>query len=195
MKTTKQDIINMIRNSIIKKENSNLISIYFDEITEKRINSYIKQIGKTTGNNLMLEGKVPPHITIAAFYAESDTIAREIFLTRKESLNAGSIQWVSVGMFLPGVIYITPVLNEYLHQLSKIFIEDIENRVGISVDHRYTPFHWLPHSTLGKHLTSEQLTVALGVMQNSFAPFEGRATKIGLAKTNPYMDLEVIDLK
>ena len=172
-----------------------LISIYFDEITEKRINSYMKQIGKATGNNLMLEGKVPPHITIAAFHTESDTIAREIFLIRKESLNAGSVQWVSVGMFLPGVIYITPVLNEYLYHLAKIFVEDMENRAGVAVDQRYKPFHWLPHSTLGKHLTSEQLTTALGVMQNGFAPFEGKATKIGLAKTNPYMDLEVIELK
>ena len=196
MKITKQVIIKTIRNLITKRKiGMYLISIYFDEITEKCINSYMKQIGKVTGNNLMLEGNVPPHITIAAFHVESDTIAREIFLARKESLKEGSVQWVSVGMFLPGIIYITPVLNEYLHQLSKIFAEEMKNREGILVDHRYKPFQWLPHSTLGKHLTSEQLIAALSVMQNSFAPFKGKATKIGLAKTNPYVDLEVIDLK
>ena len=172
-----------------------LISIYFDEVTEKRISSYMKQIGKATGNMLMLEGKVPPHITIAAFHAESDSTAREIFLGRRECLKAGNIQWVSVGMFLPGVIYITPILNEYLHQLSELFDKEMNDKSGVSVDCRYRPFNWLPHSTLAKHLTAEQLTTALSIMQNNFAPFEGRVTKIGLAKTNPYTDLEVIDLK
>ena len=32
-------------------------------------------------------------------------------------------------------------------------------------------------------------------MQNQFAPFEGTITKIGLSKTNLYMDLEVINLE
>ena len=171
-----------------------LISIYFDEVTEKRIRSYMKQIGKATGNTLMLDGKIPPHITIAAFHAETEPAAREIFLGRRECLKAGNIHWVSVGMFLPGVIYITPILNEYLHQLSEVFDKEMKGRTGISMDYRYKPFHWLPHSTLGKHFTAEQLTAALSVMQNNFTPFEGRVTKIGLAKTNPYTDLEIIDL-
>ena len=190
------DIIYFTINFIIIKGKNEmyLISIYFDEATEKRISRYMKQIGKVTGNTLMLDGKVPPHITIAAFHTESDTAAREIFLRRKECLKAGNVQWVSVGMFLPGVIYITPILNEYLHQLSEVFDKEMKDRSGISVDYRYKPFHWLPHSTLGKHFTAEQLTAALSVMQNNFTPFEGRVTKIGLAKTNPYMDLEVMYL-
>ena len=170
-----------------------LISIYFDEVTEKRIRSYMRQIGKATGNVLMLDGNVPPHITIAGFHAESENTAREIFLRGKECLMEGNVHWVSVGMFLPGVIYITPILNEYLHQLSEVFDKEMNGESGIAVDNRYKPFHWLPHSTLGKHLTAEQLTAALAVMQNNFAPFEGRVTKIGLAKTNPYTDLEIID--
>ena len=171
-----------------------LISIYFDEATEKRISGYMKQIGKITGNMLMVEGKVPPHITIAAFHAESDAIAHDIFSHGKENLKSGNVQWVSVGMFLPGVVYITPVLNEYLHQLSELYSKEIINKSGISIDQRYKPFHWLPHSTLAKHLTAEQLISALSVMQNQFAPFEGKVTKMGLAKTNPYTDLDVISL-
>lgn len=42
-----------------------LISIYFDEASEKCISSYMKQIGKATGNTVMLDGNVPPHITVA----------------------------------------------------------------------------------------------------------------------------------
>ena len=172
-----------------------LISIYFDGKSEKRINDYMKQIGKATGNTLMLDGNVPPHITIAAFHAETDAIAREIFFQKEKELKSGNIQWVSVGTFLPGVIYITPILNEYLHQLSELYNKEIIDRLGVKIDNRYVPFHWLPHSTLAKHLSPEQLTAAFSVMQNQFSTFEGSVAKIGLAKTNPYTDLEVIVLK
>ena len=172
-----------------------LISIYFDEVTEKRISSYMKQIGKATGNIAMLEGNVPPHITVAAFGAESETVAREIFMRGAKNLKSGNVQWVSVGAFLPGVIYITPILNEYLHELSQTYNQEMTNMQGVTVNHKYMPYNWLPHSTLAKHLSKEQLTTAFQVMQNQFGPFEGKVTKMGLAKTNPYADLEVINLK
>lgn len=171
-----------------------LISIYFDEISEKRISGYMKQIAKATGNAAMLDGNVPPHITIAAFQAESDSVARQIFIHGANNLNSGSLQWVSIGTFLPGVIYITPVLNKYLHELSVIYGKEIEGIQSVTADYRYKPYSWLPHTTLAKQLSTEQLSKAFWVMQNYFAPFEGRVTKIGLAKTNPYVDLEVIML-
>ena len=171
-----------------------LISVYFDETTEKRINGYMKQIEKATGNTLMTQGNIPPHITVAAFQTESEDDAREIFLRKKEELESGKIQWVSVGSFLPGVIYITPVLNEYLHHLVETYYKEITGREGVKIDHRYMPFSWLPHSTLAKHLSKEQLTIAFEVMQKQFTPLEGKVTKIGLSKTKPYEDLEIIDL-
>ena len=171
-----------------------LISIYFDETTEKRICGYMKQIGKATGNTLMLDGNVPPHITIAAFHTEPEAVAREIFFRGAENLKEENVSWVSVGAFLPGVIYIAPVLNKYLHELSETYSKDIIKRQGVTVDYRYMPFSWLPHSTLAKRLSNKQLTTAFSVMQNHFTPFEGKVTKIGLAKTNPYTDLEIIKL-
>ena len=170
-----------------------LISIYFDETTEKRISSYMKQIGKATGNNAMLD--VPPHITIAAFQTEAESVAREIFLQGAQNLKPGSVQWVSVGAFLPSVIYIAPVLNEYLHELSETYNREVTNMQEVTVDRKYMPYSWLPHSTLAKRLSKEQLALAFEVMQKQFGPFSGMVTKIGLAKTNPYTDLEVINLK
>ncbi len=170
-----------------------LISIYFDEASEKRISSYMKQIGKATGNTAMLDGNVPPHITIAAFQAETESAARDIFLRGAKNLKSGSVQWVSIGTFLPGVIFITPILNKYLHELSEAYNREITERQGVTVDRKYMPYNWLPHSTLAKHLSKEQLTTAFQVMQKQFGPFEGMVTRIGLAKTNPYIDLEVID--
>ena len=172
-----------------------LISIYFDKECEKRIRSYMKQIGKATQNTVMLDGNVPPHITIAAFRAESESIARYVFGQGANALKAGSIQWVSVGAFLPSVIYITPILNKYLQELSEVFHREITKIQGVNIDHKYMPYNWLPHSTLAKRLSEEQLAAAFSTMQKQFGPFGGKVTRIGLAKTNPYTDLEVIDLR
>ena len=49
-----------------------LISIYFDENTEKKMKGYMNQIAKKSGNFAMIEGNVPPHITVSAFAAVSE---------------------------------------------------------------------------------------------------------------------------
>ena len=56
-----------------------LISIYFDEKTDARIRSFMKQIAKRTGNSVMLDGNVPPHMTISAFHSYKEETAVEIF--------------------------------------------------------------------------------------------------------------------
>ena len=172
-----------------------LISIYFDKESEKRIRNYMREIGKVTGNTMMLDGNVPPHITVAAFEAESEDTAREIFLHGAKNVKAGEVQWVSIGTFLPGVIYITPVLNKYLQELSETFHEEVSKTQGVRVNQKYLPYHWLPHSTLAKRLSREQLVTAFMTMQNQFSPLVGKVTQIGLAKTNPYTDLEIVELE
>ncbi len=172
-----------------------LISVYFDEKAENRISGYMKQIAKYTGNLEMLDGNVPPHITIAAFRADSERKARDIFQKASEKVGSGTVQWVSVGSFLPGVIYIIPVLNEYLHRLAEIYNKEIIKQEEVEVDQRYQPFCWFPHTTLAKHLTKDQMKTAFEAMQNQFGPFEGSIIKVGLARTNPYTDLAVFELK
>ena len=172
-----------------------LISIYFDEETNRKIRNYIKQIAKHTKNTIMLDGDVPPHITIGAFRVESEEVAKEIFQDITSGILPGKIHWVTVGSFLPNVIYISPILNEYLQQLSDINKKVLNKVDGVWVDKRYTPYSWYPHTTLGKCLKKEQLVTAFKVLQNQFAPFEGQVTKIGLATTNPYRDVEIYELK
>ena len=50
-----------------------LISIYFDEETNKKIQAYINVIAKSTGNTYMIEGQVPPHITISSIEAKRES--------------------------------------------------------------------------------------------------------------------------
>lgn len=172
-----------------------LISLYFDEMTDNRLRSYMKQIAKHTGNTAMLDGNVPPHVTVSAFQTESEERAIEIFERVTGNLTAGNLQWVSVGTFLPHVIYISPVLNEYLQNLTETIYKEISHTQNVALRGNYQPYAWVPHATLAKHLAKEQMRAAFEVMQNQFGPFKSKVVKVGLAKTNPYTDLVVLELK
>lgn len=102
-----------------------LISIYFDIDSDKKLKSYIKHVAKATGNSFMLDNNVPPHITVAAV----ETKQEDVVISRVEELikklTCGEIKFVSVGSFASKVIYVQPVLNEYLHNLSVELSKDV----------------------------------------------------------------------
>lgn len=166
-----------------------LISAYFDEETNKRIQQYINQVAKKTENTYMLDGKVPPHITISSF--ETKDVAQVVSLLEQtiKELQIGTVQWTSVSAFLPYVIYLSPVLNEYLHGLSEQITLCLRQAEDIRISPYYQPFSWMPHTTIGKKLSKEEMQIAFEVLQHQFGPFSGQITKIGLAKTNPYEDI------
>lgn len=76
-----------------------LISIYFDEQTSHRIQDYINQVAVKTGNTFMLDGKVPPHMTISAFETIHEQDAIKALETCVKELKSGIIHWASVGAF------------------------------------------------------------------------------------------------
>lgn len=166
-----------------------LVSIYFDEKTDKIIQNYINQVAKKTGNTFMLDGEVPPHITISAFETKQEEKVMEALEKAVTQMKSGQLQWASVGQFFPYVIYLAPVLNEYLHSLSQNIYDSIKELKDTEISSYYQPFQWLPHTTIGKKLSKEEIKIAFEVMQNNFTMFSGTVTKIGLAKTNPYTDI------
>ena len=58
----------------------------------------------------------------------------------------------------------------------------------------YQPFSWLPHITLAKQLSEEQMLLTFETLQKRFTSFEGTVTKMGMARTNPHRDLKVWEL-
>ncbi len=171
-----------------------LVSIYFDEKTNKRIQRYINQVAEKTGNRFMLDGEVPPHITVSAFDCRQEN---DVILALEEAakkLHGFNLTWASVGQLLPYVIYTAPVLNEYLHELSVSIYHVLSMVAEVNISPYYQPFQWLPHTTIAKTLSKEQMQVAFEVMQNSFGVFEGQVVRIGLAKPNPHRDIMTWEL-
>ena len=107
----------------------------------------------------------------------------------------GDIEFVSVGTFSTQVFFVQPVLNEYLHKLVETFTRELGQIEDTICSSYYQPFHWLPHCTIGKQLSKEQMLQAFEVMQKQFVPLEGKVVRIGVAKTNPHRDIKVWELK
>lgn len=172
-----------------------LISVYFDEKTNKILQRYIDKVADATGNDFMIAHKVPPHMTITAIEARNVECLMPAFTTLENRLKAGCIDVVTVGQLLPYVMYGGVVLNEYLLDMSRAVYEAYKDVPDTSISKYYQPLSWLPHITLGKTLDKEQMQKAFLVMQESFVPFTAEVTRIGLAKVNPHEDVAEFSLK
>lgn len=171
-----------------------LVSLYFDEKSSQILSRYIKKIADKTGNSFMTDNHVPPHLTIASVETKDEEGLIQKMNVLKERLQKGKIQFVSVGALFPYVLYITPVLNGYLEKMTEEVHRELTGISDIKMSRYYQPMQWLPHMTVGKKLTKEQMREAFALMQEQFVPIEVFVTGIGLAKTNPHKDIVRIEL-
>ncbi len=175
-----------------------LISLYFDESTNKQIHNYIKVVAEATGNDYMLANNVPPHITVASFEVSEEAERAVINMLEAgitealEMMLQGEIQWVGCGAFMNSVLYLTPVLNLYLQTMMECMydvVTECGNETDIKVSKFYKPYEWLPHTTIGKKMNAEELSRAFETVQGDFRILHGKIIRVGLAKASPYVEL------
>lgn len=166
-----------------------LISVYFDSVSTKRIQKLIDQVAAASGNHFMTDRQVPPHLTLSAIEARGVEVLLPAVKKLKGTLHQGTIQFVTVGQLLPYVLYTMPVLNPYLQGLAGQVYDAVCGIPETSVSRYYRPDAWLPHVTLGKTLSREQMQRAFAVVQDKFSIFEAQVTELGLARTNPHDDV------
>ncbi len=166
-----------------------LISAYFDKCSTMQLSRYINLIADFAGNDFMIRNKVPPHMTICSIEARSHVILENAFVEFSEKLRAGDIRIVALGQFLPYVMYVQPVLNEYLSDLSNEVYKALSDIPETKISKFYSPGSWLPHITIGKTLDKEQMQAAFLKLQNSFTPMQAKITELGLSSVNPHTDI------
>ena len=171
-----------------------LISIYFDKKTEQAMQSYINSVAKVTGNSFMIDGNIPPHITLLAFNAKNETEVIESFEEHLSEFASDNIYFASIGVFKKQVIYAQPVLNEYLQNFSLKVYTIFKDIKDIEISKFYRPYSWMPHMSIGKHLDNEQIVESFKLLVNQFMPMEATIERIGIAKTNPHKDIKVYNI-
>ncbi len=70
-----------------------LISVYFDDKSNKIISNYINKIAQKTGNTFMTDNHVPPHLTIMSVEAREEKKLTEVMEQLERSLTKGHISW------------------------------------------------------------------------------------------------------
>ena len=169
-----------------------LISAYFDLSTNRILQKYIDDIAEASDNGFMVENHVPPHLTISAIEAKSVDVLVPAFESLRDRFKSGQIEIVTIGQIMPKVIFAAPYLNSYLHDLSTEIFEAYEHIPETTISKYYKPLSWMPHITLGKTLTPEQMQLAFKAAQG-FKPITAEIVKLGLAKVNPHEDVAIIE--
>ena len=83
-----------------------------------------------------------------------------------EAKRQGKIRFISTGAFFPQVLYLEPVLNEYLHKLACVVNEAVKALSDTIVSPYYQPFSWLPHVTLAKQFYKSTSVVMKTLAEN-----------------------------
>ena len=172
-----------------------LISLYFDEKTDQRIRSLMDCAAEGSGNTDMTDKHVPPHITLSVFESREK---EEVLLRRLDVVFAGLTQanltWVSVAAFFPRVLYLVPVLSEALHEFSEKVSQALGSCKDTKIQECYKPFCWIPHTTVARRLTPQQMQGAFAALQTSFVPFDGTVVRAGLSTGSPKQQIRTWDL-
>ena len=185
-----------------------LLTAYFDDSTTEQLQRLLDEVARQTGNDFMIRNHVPPHLTISAFDQKNPQRAVELFerfssKLSEKNLNSdftsyndsyccndiNHIYIASPGAFLPSVIYLEAVQNRYLFELSEMAHKEFCADPATRPNRFYLPFQWIPHITIAKQLTDEQMRIAFAVLQQSFHPLEAKIVRFGLSKPNPHTDL------
>ena len=171
------------------------IIMCFDEDTEAYFNDIIRAISESGASAYMTDVKIPPHITVAYFRADKiEPIINELD-EKISAFKEGEIKWVSLGAFVPNVLFAAPVMSEYLLNACAEMNRLIEPFSTPGDDGNYLPYNWVPHTSLAVRLDKEGLNKAFDMASQKFTPIKGKSRRLLLAECNPYREIKAWSLK
>jgi len=168
------------------------IVLYFNKTMEEKINLLIYKIANETGNKYMVNNDIPPHITISLFKydGEIDTIIN-IVENNISKFNKNKIGIASIGIFSPNVLFLSPMMNDYLIESNKNINKIIKTNDNVLLDLNYVENQWIPHISLAVKLNKNELVNGLKTIMEHFEVLEIEANRIGFAECNPYRNIKI----
>ncbi len=166
------------------------VTLEFDKETENKIQEMIDEVARVTGCDYMKQSKIPPHVTVSALVSDNEAVLLSEMENIAASMNKGSVFFANIGVFNPLVIYLGPVMNEFLQDTCRTVNERLLKYGEVGNRERYMPNQWVPHAGIAVKLTSESLKEAFAIVQEKFSAFEATAERIVLARAEPYEELK-----
>jgi len=171
------------------------VVLYFDDETDNKITSLIRLIVDNGINDYLISNKVPPHITIADFECEDIIAVINSLEVYKEKIRQNFVYWASIGLFNQSVLFLAPVVNQFLLKSCEIVNDLIKTVPMTECNSNYIPYQWVPHTTIGAKLSSQELKTAFLVANDNFKAFGGYVTKLALVQNKPRIDIKVWNLQ
>jgi len=162
------------------------VTLEFDKETENKIQEMIDEVAKVTGCDYMKQSKVPPHVTVSALVSDNEEALLSEMESIAKSTNKDFIWFANIGVFNPYVIYLGPVMNEFLQNTCKMVNERLLKYAEVGNRGRYLPNQWVPHAAIASKLTPEALKEAFSIAQEKFDAFGATAERITLVRCEPY---------
>ena len=166
------------------------VTLEFDKETENKIQEMIDEVARVTGCDYMKQSKIPPHVTVSALVSDNEAALLTEMENIAASMNEGSVFFANIGIFNPLVIYLGPVMNEFLQDTCRTVNERLLKYGEVGNRGRYMPNQWVPHAGIAVKLTPELLKEAFTIVQEKFSVFEATAERIVLARAEPYEELK-----
>lgn len=171
------------------------VTLEFDKETENKIQDMIDEVARVTGCDYMKCSNVPPHVTVCALVSDDEEKLLSEMESIANSMNKDYIWFANIGVFNPYVIYLGPVMNEFLQNTCQMVNEKLLKYAEVGNRGRYLPNQWVPHAGIAVKLTPEALKEAFCIVQERFSAFGATAEKIVLARAEPYEELKSWELK
>lgn len=171
------------------------VTLEFDKETENKIQEMIDEVARVTGCDHMKQSKIPPHVTVSALVSDNESALLSEMESIAASISKDSVWFVNIGVFNPFVIYLGPVMNEFLQNTCRTVNERLLKYAEVGNRGRYLPNQWVPHAAIAVKLTPDALKEAFAIVQEKFTAFGATAERIVLARAEPYEELRSWELK
>ena len=165
------------------------VVLKFDRETENKIQELVDEVAEITGCDYMKQIKIPPHITVSALVSDNEEALLLEMKSIAELVNKDFIWFANIGVFNPLVIYLGPVMNEFLQNTCRTVNERLLKYADAGNRGQYLPNQWVPHAAVAVKLTPNTLKEAFAVVQEKFSAFGAAVENIALARTEPYKEL------
>ena len=171
------------------------VTLEFDTETENKIQELIDEVARATGCDYMKQSKIPPHITVSALVSDNEEALLLEMESIAETMKKDFVWFANIGVFNPLVIYLGPVMNEFLQNTCRTVNDRLLKYAEVGNRGQYLPNQWVPHAAIAVKLTPDALKEAFSIVQEKFSAFGATAEKIVLAKAEPYEELRAWELK
>jgi len=171
------------------------IALYFDSTTEETIQRLIDNAADASGNRYMQAVGIPPHVTLCAVVSDNETALIAALDSICPHIAQGAVAFASIGVFNPKVLFLSPVMNEYLLAANQTINQSLLPLGEAGDFGHYLPYQWVPHAALAVQLTPEQLQQSFAAVQAEFAPIAGTANRLVLASCNPFEEIRIWSLR